>query len=49
MGYKYYSALKFLQDKTEIIRSFFHLPETEYTAIPESALWQNARIFFEKL
>jgi transposase len=32
------SALKSLQQKAEMIRSFFQLPNTRYAAIPESAL-----------
>jgi transposase len=30
-------ALKFLKEKTEKVRSFFHLPDTRYAAIPELA------------
>ena len=34
---KLYSALKSLQQKTDKIRSFFQLPDTEYAAIPDLA------------
>ena len=28
-------ALKFLKEKTDKVRSFFHLPDTQYAAIPQ--------------